>query len=141
MNVPCYQCKVAIPMTAEVNEMLIQSHRTFYCIWGHPNVYIQGESEADKLRREGDRLKQSIAEKDDAIARARTQRDEQAGLRQTAERSAAAYRGQVTKIKRRVGNGTCPCCNRTFVDLARHMAGQHPTFAAEDVTETEGAVH
>lgn len=36
-----------------------------------------------------------------------------------------------TRIKNRVAKGVCPCCNRSFVDLAKHMAGQHPDFGAE----------
>ncbi|WP_159103999.1 hypothetical protein [Rhodopseudomonas sp. B29] len=51
--------------------------------------------------------------------------------REAAERRAAAARGQVTKIKNRVGHGVCPCCNRTFANLARHMAGEHPGYTAE----------
>lgn len=31
-----------------------------------------------------------------------------------------------------VGAGVCPCCNRTFKNLARHMAGQHPGFTEGD---------
>jgi hypothetical protein len=27
-----------------------------------------------------------------------------------------------------VANGVCPCCNRTFQNLARHMAGKHPDY-------------
>jgi hypothetical protein len=34
----------------------------------------------------------------------------------------------MTRIKKRVAAGVCPCCNRSFKDLARHMAGQHPDY-------------
>ena len=37
-------------------------------------------------------------------------------------------KGQVTRIKKRVANGVCPCCNRTFKDLAAHMSTQHPDY-------------
>jgi DNA repair exonuclease SbcCD ATPase subunit len=30
------------------------------------------------------------------------------------------------KHKKRVSNGVCPCCNRTFINLQRHMASKHP---------------
>lgn len=39
--------------------------------------------------------------------------------------------GQVTKLKNRVGHGVCPCCNRSFGNLARHIESEHPTFIAE----------
>lgn len=29
-------------------------------------------------------------------------------------------------IKKRVQGGACPCCNRHFVQLERHMATKHP---------------
>jgi DNA repair exonuclease SbcCD ATPase subunit len=46
-----------------------------------------------------------------------------------AERDASAQRGQVTKVRnqlKRVAAGVCPCCNRTFQQLAKHMANKHP---------------
>lgn len=43
----------------------------------------------------------------------------------------AAYKGQVTKVKRRVSKGVCPCCNRTFENLARNMESQHPAYGGE----------
>lgn len=44
------------------------------------------------------------------------------------ERSRRALKGQVTKAKRRVGNGVCPCCSRHFANVERHMKGQHPEY-------------
>jgi len=44
------------------------------------------------------------------------------------KRQKAAAKGQLTKTKRRVANGVCPCCNRTFADLSAHMHGQHPEY-------------
>jgi ssDNA-binding Zn-finger/Zn-ribbon topoisomerase 1 len=42
-----------------------------------------------------------------------------------------ALKGQLTKERRRVGNGVCPCCNRSFVNLRRHMTAKHPDHAKE----------
>ncbi|HEX9950777.1 MAG TPA: hypothetical protein VGB53_03340 [Rubricoccaceae bacterium] len=39
------------------------------------------------------------------------------------KRRAAAQKGAHTRTKKRIAAGVCPCCNRTFQDLARHMAG------------------
>ena len=43
-------------------------------------------------------------------------------------RRRAAAKGQLTKVKKRVGNGVCPCCTRSFTDLARHMESKHPAY-------------
>lgn len=32
----------------------------------------------------------------------------------------------LSRKMKRVGNGVCPCCNRTFANLARHMKTKHP---------------
>ena len=37
-----------------------------------------------------------------------------------------------TRLKNRVGKGVCPCCNRSFANLKRHMASQHPEFAGDE---------
>lgn len=87
-----------------------------YCPNGHPWSYK--ESQADQLRRERDLLNQRLAEKDDEIARQR--------------RELSAARGQIAKIKNRVGQGVCPCCNRTFANLHRHMHSKHPDYAKNE---------
>jgi hypothetical protein len=69
-------------------------------------------------------MAQRIAEKDDEI---RSERE----LREAAERSAAAAKGNVTKLRKRAAAGVCPCCNRTFLALQKHMAHKHPDFRAE----------
>lgn len=97
---------------------------SFYCAYGHAQHYPLGETTLDKMRRDRDRLVQRIAGRDDEIKRQRE-------LRKESDRRASAARGQATKIKNRVGHGVCPCCNRTFGNLARHMETQHSTFTAE----------
>jgi hypothetical protein len=118
------ECGVTFALTVQHDNELRDSHRAFYCPNGHRQWYSQ-KSEAEKLR---DQLEVSKRREQWANDRAESQR-------QQAERNArraAAARGQVTKIKRRVAKGVCPCCNRTFADVARHMESQHPDFANGD---------
>lgn len=121
----CCRCKTPFSIPDELYHAAKRSPEIwFWCPYGHKQHYSEGETEADKLRRERDRLAQQIAYKDDRIKSLSEARD-------TADRRAAAARGQVTKIKNRVGHGVCPCCNRTFENLARHINSKHPTFVAE----------
>lgn len=101
--------------------------KSFSCPNGCSLSY--GDTTEDKLRRERDRLKQQVAERDDRI------RHEQE-LNETLKRSRAAAQGQVTKLKKRAKAGVCPCCNRTFQNLASHMNNKHPDF---DPNEVEAA--
>lgn len=121
----CWKCKCQILLPDELFHAAKASSKIeIFCGYGHSGVFRDGPTEADKLRQERDRLAQRIAERDDEVKRQRERAE-------AAERRSAAARGQVTKIKNRVGNGVCPCCNRTFDNLARHMHSQHPTFTAE----------
>lgn len=109
-------CRVPIVLPTAVVRSLRNTHDEFHCFNGHPQSF-QGKSEAEKLREqlEAERSRSEFARK----------------RADAAERRASAARGQVTRIKNRVGNGVCPCCNRTFQNLMRHMKTKHPGYSSE----------
>lgn len=78
-------------------------------------------------RGEAVRLRERLRAERDRAARLAAERDQ-------AEASARAYKGAATKARKRAKAGTCPCCKRTFQQLARHMASQHPDFEPDAVT-------
>ena len=119
-------CGLPFAMPARLYKQCRDTGTTFYCPLGHKIVFKT--TEADKLRRERNLLKQQLAEKDDAIREKRQECN-------VAWRTATAYKGHVTRIKNRIGKGVCPCCNRSFQNLARHMNSKHPDYstAAEEV--------
>lgn len=124
----CIDCGVRFGMEDEFRKARLTNrgpNNPFYCPNGH-RQYFTGKSDADRERDRAEQLQRQLTA---AEERAKRQRE----LREQAERQAAAARGQVTKIKKRVGNGICPCCNRTFSDLQRHMHTKHPEFKAEAV--------
>lgn len=110
----CCQCGAKIKLPKELYEA---AHRSpdiwFYCAYGHRQHYPKTatEREADKLRRKAERAEQESA-------RLREERD-------AAERRVSAAKGQITKLKKRAKAGMCPCCNRHFTNLERHMATKH----------------
>lgn len=97
---------------------------SIYCPRGHGWHYT-GENEETKLRRERDRLNQRLAQRDDEI------REEQSRT-EHARRSARAYKGQATGLRKRAKAGVCPCCNRQFKVLASHMKNKHPEYNPEN---------
>lgn len=122
--IECAACSIDFGIGDDFMARRREDHGTFYCPNGHVNYYPQ-DNEAERLRKELDREKQR-SENNAAYATRERER------RLAAERQRAAARGQVTKIKNRVAKGVCPCCNRTFANVARHMASQHPDFAGDD---------
>lgn len=97
---PCYKCKCSVWIPDALYEAAQHGRGQvkFYCAYGHPMVFVVGESEETKLRRERDRLLQRLAEKDDDIAAAHRRTEHvEASLRTT--------KGHITRIKKRVGAG------------------------------------
>ena len=122
--IECANCHMNFEVTGDFQKARINDHKNFMCPNGHSNVY-RGQSEEEKLRQERDRLVQRLAQKDDEI---KGQRDR----KEAAQRQVVAYKGVVTRTKKRIAGGACPCCNRTFQNLARHMAHQHADYVEKN---------
>lgn len=98
--------------------------RVFYCPNGHSAVFK--ESTATKLQRRIDEMKQQAASAEQAL-QARLNEARHAGL--VAEKALASETRKRRRIEKRVAAGVCPCCNRTFEDLHRHMQTKHKDYA------------
>jgi hypothetical protein len=116
----CGSCHISFAIPRDMLQARKDDGRDFWCPNGCKIRYSETETQRLRKKLEREKLWRGQAE-----TRARAALDQA----DTAERSARAYKGQVTKIKKRVAHGVCPCCKRTFQDVARHMAGQHPGFA------------
>lgn len=111
--IECAKCSVVFGITAHMQRQRRETGAEFFCPNGHSNVYR--ESDADKYRRERDRLQQRLAQKEDEIeARSKDYADAQK---------------EITRLRKRAAGGTCPCCNRSFANMARHMKTKHPEVA------------
>lgn len=86
----------------------------FYCPNGHEMVYT-GTSDEQKLK--------------DAEARELALKDQlSASLRE-----AEATRIAMLRDRARFAAGVCICCNRSFENVRRHMATQHPEFNVDEL--------
>jgi hypothetical protein len=106
--------------------LLTQAHdhaHTIYCPHGHAMTWK--ETEADRLRRERDRLKQQEARLEEEKRQANIRAYE-------AEERAKKSERETKRLRKRATAGTCPCCNRTFANMAEHMKHQHPQFVADE---------
>jgi hypothetical protein len=126
----CCQCGVIFAMTESYKASRKKDKEYFYCPNGHAQHYTK--SDADHLREElaQERHLREQVEADRTWWKNRSA-EKDASL-QAKERRLSAAKGQITKIKNRVGKGVCPCCNRFFSDLNRHMTSKHPTYAAAE---------
>lgn len=115
VTVECCECGVPFAMTQDLNDRCRRDHsRSFYCPNGHGQVY-SGKTEEQKLKEQLDQEKNNVTY-----------------FKNQARQINKSYQ----KIRERVKNGVCPCCNRTFQNLLNHMKTKHPEFGKHDILKT-----
>jgi hypothetical protein len=121
-TVTCGKCSGVYAITETYRADCLEYARGWHCPYCQSAWGYFGKTEAQKLRDELTR-KNAQLDQERAYQRELRQRIQQR------ENVIRAERGAKTKLKKRIAAGVCPCCNRSFQDLARHMKGQHPEFA------------
>lgn len=124
-KINCGECGGTYALNERYRAQCAEKGKSWHCPycqvgWG----YSEGENA--KLKKELEAEKRRVAFAND---QARMERER----RESAEARERAQKANVTKIKKRIKNGACPCCNRTFIDLQRHMATKHADYAAAAV--------
>lgn len=115
----CYKCGIGFGMPRSYQRDRVQKGGSFYCPNGHAQCYVESEVE---------RLEKELALEKERKERALTEANILRQNNKTLERSRAAVSGHLKRTKKRIQNGVCPCCNRTFRNLARHMATKHKDY-------------
>lgn len=123
----CCECGVPFGMTTATHSFY-RNHsaaapgatKNFYCPNGHAQHYA-GKTEEQKLR---EQLASERERNENSERFLREQRDRE-------QNRSRALKGHLTRQRKRAKAGVCPCCNRTFKQLAAHMKSQHPDFEPE----------
>lgn len=114
-TIECYSCHMVFGITREFyQDRLDRRPESFWCPAGHRQHFI-GDTD--------------LAKAEQSLARERARTDQLRAERDHLAATVRAEKGAKTKLKKRIAAGICPCCKRSFVDLGRHMAGQHPEYA------------
>lgn len=113
-------CGIPICLEASFVRQRRGDRESFYCPNGHKQ-WFPGETADTKAQRLAGELDME-----------RTRRRETEKQLDYARRTQKATSTRLKKVKQRVGHGVCPCCTRSFQNLARHMESQHPTFGKEE---------
>lgn len=120
----CCNCHIVFGMPKALQDILFAqrgpgpNRRQFYCPNGDPQFYI-GETEAQRLKRELDATQRRLDH-------SRGYADQLANDNMDLAKSNRALKGAKTKLLRRITNGVCACCGRSFANVQRHMATKHP---------------
>lgn len=124
----CPSCGVTYAIPERLDEAARKHNRatqpnnywSWCCPFGHELSY-SGKNEEQRLRdtldAERRRSGRLAAERDQATASARAHKG-----------AATRARNERDRIAKRAKAGVCPCCNRSFKQLRRHMQSQHPHY-------------
>ncbi len=107
-SLTCCECGIEYAGPSYFFTKRRENHASFYCPNGHAQ-HFPAETEAERLKRQ---LADEQARHSRTLARLNA-----------SERTAKKLDRQVKRTKK----GCCPCCNRYFQNLARHVATKHPT--------------
>lgn len=115
----CNGCGITFAMPEPFRKQRQADGGTWYCPNGHGRVY----------------RKSLVTELEEKLATERKNtefwRDQERRSQEEAaheKRRAAAYKGQVTRVR----NGVCPYCNRSFANVRAHMESKHSHPVAGD---------
>jgi len=112
IEMQCGTCGVWHAIPKAMRDSCKEEGGYWHCPNGHQRGYREGLHEREALRRERDKLKQDAA-------RLEQEREE-------ALKEARAMKDKYLKVQKRAAAGVCPCCNRTFTNVQRHMKTKHP---------------
>lgn len=118
-SIVCCQCAVQFFMPNALYNQRKEDRKLFYCPNGHGQHFT--ETEVQKLKKQLEAAERQRKWAEEARDSALRDRDH-------AQKAARTVRGHMARLRKRVGNGVCPCCSRSFVNLRRHIATKHPEF-------------
>jgi hypothetical protein len=111
----CGKCGISFALPENYREKRQEDGGTFYCPNGDPSVYR--ETDLQRVRKELEAQKlETIRNRDRYFAEQREHEKTQK---------------KMTRLKKRTAAGVCPCCQRTFQQLSRHMKTKHVEFVKE----------
>lgn len=116
--IDCASCGILFAITADLEERRREDGQSFSCPNGHPQHFTASEL---------DRAKKRIKTLEEEIERKQRRYAQEKDARERTERSLAATKGQVTKLRKTITAGLCPYgCRRHFTNLERHISSKHP---------------
>lgn len=113
VKMECQSCGIAYAVPQSFDKFRREDHAFWHCPNGHQWQYA-AKSETEQLKEQ--LRQQTIA----------TNRERENYFAE--QRKHEQTQREISALRKRVGHGVCPCCQRTVSQLARHMKTKHPEF-------------
>lgn len=121
--IDCFSCHVTFGLDRTHYNDLLDDGRNFYCPNGHRQHFIDSKVKA---------LEAQLARSNDAHERTKRCLNRSQDNLSLSRNQTRAQKAAKTRIKNRIAKGICPCCNRSFTDIRRHMETKHPEYGEHE---------
>lgn len=122
----CCACGIPFSIPDEWDDRLRKNHESFYCPSGHAQSYT-----GNAMTKKEEQLKQELNSLKGQLESSKGNEKFWNEMWQKKVDENKKINKELKSVKTRVKNGVCPCCNRTFQDLAKHMKTKHPDQKAQ----------
>lgn len=123
-SIDCGSCGGTYAINERYQQQCYEEGKSWHCPYCQMQWGYQG-NEITRLRKQ---LEDAQRREDFLRSNARAERE----ARERTEKQLSARKAANTRLRNRIKNGVCPCCSRSFSNLHKHMASQHPGFQPED---------
>jgi len=119
-TIRCANCGIMFGVPREYDDARRRDGRGFMCPNEHSNVYR--ETEAKRIKKQLEETQRRLMKQQERAVHA--------------EGRAEQLDRQYHRVRTRIMAGVCPCCNRTFPNVAAHMKSKHPEFSPGERLKT-----
>lgn len=123
----CYKCAIPFAVPTRYKQHLKDSQDSFYCPNGHSQSYTK--STETILREKIQRIERQKEQEENYLRSIISRKEE---LINSKSKEVKVLKSKHTKLKNRIANGVCPCCQRSFQNLHEHIKNQHPDYKTEE---------
>lgn len=116
-KVDCPSCNALYALSCDYIDRRRKDGKGWQCPYCSSGTSFHGNDEISRLKKQ---ISEEQAIKNRLLADANVLRGEVLAAKTAAE-----------KLKKRAANGVCPCCTRTFANVADHIKTKHPGFAGK----------
>lgn len=120
-EINCGECGGTYALNERFRQQCQDKGKGWHCPYCRVSWGYYGETEAQRLRKELERKKKELEWKQQEINQAQSEKLK-------SDDRARSIKALSDRLSTRIKNGVCPCCNRSFENLRRHMETQHPDF-------------
>lgn len=113
-KIDCPSCNALYAMSCDYIDRRRKDGKCWNCPYCSAGTSFHGNDEISKLKKQ---IADEQVIKNRALADANFLRGEVLAAKAAEER-----------LKKRAASGVCPCCTRTFVNVADHIKQKHPDF-------------